>query len=203
MFVGQGILLKPLLDRALQESSRTSEDAPFAEQLHKLKADYIRLAEPTADTNQNPNIFAHGAPDSSSGPLDSCSLPLQALDDIVNWYFDHIHPWIPILHLQRFRASLKEPANKRRLKIILDAIVSLCLRFNPGGLDSVRQKEISLHCRNAVILRSMEKFSVESLQALVIVAFDIVRRDIRNNACVGLTRLARLVAAEAHLHGVW
>ena len=62
MFVGQGILLKPLLDRALQESSRTSEEAPFAEQLHKLKADYIRLAEPTAVTNQDADILAHGAP---------------------------------------------------------------------------------------------------------------------------------------------
>jgi hypothetical protein len=37
-------------------------------------------------------------------------------------------------------------------------------------------ESISTRCRHAVILRSMECFSVESLQALVILAFDIMGR---------------------------
>lgn len=176
MFVGQGMLLKPLLDRALQDCSHAPGTTPLNEQLSKLKEDYIRLAQSTADANEaSPNKAAHATSDPASDPLDSSALPLQALDDIVDWYFGQIHPWIPILHEDLFRTRLKEPKHKRRLKIILNAIVSLCLRFKPGELNSVRQKNVSLHCRNSVILQSMERFSAESLQALVIIAFDIVR----------------------------
>lgn len=174
MFVGQGIILKPFLDRALQETKSDLKQLSLIEQLEKLKSDYLRLG----DSLNVPDVGRDQPPPTPSTllplTLDSSLLSSSVLDEIVNWYFDHIHPWIPILHVRFFRENLREPRKRQHFKIILDAIVSLCLRFLPGSLDGAQVREICLKCRHSVILQSMEKFSVESLQALVIVAFDIV-----------------------------
>ncbi|KAH7134946.1 fungal-specific transcription factor domain-containing protein [Dendryphion nanum] len=182
MFVGQGILLKPLLDRALKDAETEPVDVPVAEQLENLKDGFLRLAEarsgeiaPAPDQNLDFPSFQRVAPyDVTTSRSDSRALPPQLLNRVIDWYFDHIHPWIPILHVSIFRAQLRDPTKAHQYKIVLDAIVSACLRFQLGALETAAEKEIALNCRHAVILGSMEKFSVESLQALVIVAFDII-----------------------------
>jgi DNA-directed RNA polymerase specialized sigma24 family protein len=56
-------------------------------------------------------------------------------------------------------------------------MVSLCARFsNDERLGNAQAKmELSRRSREAVILNSMESFSVANLQALIICAFDTVR----------------------------
>lgn len=180
MFLGQGVLLKPLLEQALQSSDprsyRTSADTPpssLSEQLEKLKNDYVRLAESTSTSASKSDSTVGNSVQTSS--LHSRALAPLHLDSVVGWYFQHIHPWIPILHVKSFRENIRDQGKSAQYTIVLDAIVSLCLRFCPDTLGSTEQKQLSLKCRHSVILQSMEKFSVESLQALVIVAFDIVR----------------------------
>ncbi|PQE19847.1 C6 transcription factor protein [Rutstroemia sp. NJR-2017a BVV2] len=98
------------------------------------------------------------------------------IDALVEVYFTNIHPWIPILHVRQFRERMKDPAQRKKLETIFHAIVSLCARFSNDprlGNAEVRAR-YSKRSRNAVILQSMESFSVENLQALVICAFDTI-----------------------------
>jgi hypothetical protein len=97
--------------------------------------------------------------------------------DLVEWYFKNTHRWIPVLHQRRFREDLDSPEGRSKADIILLSITSVCLRFErPSAMSEPMSEAISTRCRHAVILRSMECFSVESLQALVILAFDIIGR---------------------------
>ena len=97
--------------------------------------------------------------------------------DLVEWYFKNTHRWIPVVHQRRFREDLDSPEGRSKADIVLLSITSVCLRFErPPSMSEPMSEAISTRCRHAVILRSMECFSVESLQALVILAFDIIGR---------------------------
>jgi hypothetical protein len=95
---------------------------------------------------------------------------------MVEIYFARIQPWIPILHVCRFQENMKIPRERQKMKNIFHAIVSLCARFSddPRLADYETRSKLVKQCRQAVILDSMESFSVESLQALIICAFDTV-----------------------------
>lgn len=107
----------------------------------------------------------------------SCQLPPDGIvDELVDFYFLNIHHWIPILHVMDFRERLRVPEQRLKLANVLHAIVCTCSRFLPSmrhdGERSVRWDPA--RSRRHVILESMESFSVENLQALVIIAFDTV-----------------------------
>ncbi|OJJ75290.1 hypothetical protein ASPBRDRAFT_63792 [Aspergillus brasiliensis CBS 101740] len=106
------------------------------------------------------------------------SLPDVVLTELVDFYFVNIHPWIPILHVKRFRERMRSPAERVHINCILHAIISVCARFSQneqyrGSLDLT---ELAKKSRQEVILQSTETFSVENLQALVIVAFETINR---------------------------
>lgn len=107
--------------------------------------------------------------------------PDDLIDALVEIYFTNIHPWIPILHVKQFRERMKVPVQRKKLQTIFHAIVSLCVRFsNDHRLgDAEVRARYSKKSRNTVILQSMESFSVENLQALVICAFDTVSHVLR------------------------
>jgi len=113
--------------------------------------------------------------------VNNCSedeiLPADDLvDDLVEIYFTQIHPWIPILHVKQFRERMKIPAQRQKLTTIFHAIVSLCSRLSddPRLANPAVRAQYARRNRQTVILQSMESFSVENLQALVICAFDTV-----------------------------
>lgn len=103
--------------------------------------------------------------------------PDDLIDALVDIYFGSIHPWIPILHVKQFRERMANPAQRQKLTTIFHAIVSLCIRFSndPRISSAELRMKYSTKSRQIVILQSMESFSVENLQALVICAFDTVR----------------------------
>jgi hypothetical protein len=103
-------------------------------------------------------------------------LPEDLLESLVDIYFARLHPWIPMLHVHQFRQKMADPVQRSRLDNIFYAITSLCIRFSNDerlGDDSARA-ELAKKCRETVILQSMQSFSVENLQALIICAFDTV-----------------------------
>lgn len=105
-------------------------------------------------------------------------LPDNLIDALVEVYFARIQPWIPILHVVRFQENMKLPSERQKMKSIFHAIASLCVRFSddPRLADHHIRTRLAKECKQAVILDSMESFSVENLQALIICAFDTVRR---------------------------
>lgn len=186
MFLGQSFLLKSVLESKgttngrLDGSKSLLESESLDTQIEQLKAQCLEAASlPEANGG---NAHPAATPSMSNlggivdGPATDPALPSEVtLYDLVDWYFDNVHRWIPILHLRRFRAKLACAAERGTIHIILLAIASLCLRFRrPVGMSEADSQAWSICYRHAVMLRSMECFSVESLQALVILAFDIV-----------------------------
>ncbi|KAL3477665.1 fungal-specific transcription factor domain-containing protein [Aspergillus californicus] len=100
------------------------------------------------------------------------------LGQLVEFYFQNIHHWIPILHVRRFRHQIQSPEGRSEAIYILYALVAVCIRFiyDPRLADEERKACIAESCRQKVILCTMESFSVENLQALVIIAFDTIAR---------------------------
>lgn len=110
-------------------------------------------------------------------PKDEHGLPPKDLvDTLVEIYFERIHPWIPMLHVRKFRQHLLDPVGRSEMSTVLHAITSLCVRFSddPCLGDPAEKEALAKKSRETVILRSMESFSVKNLQALIICAFDIV-----------------------------
>lgn len=103
--------------------------------------------------------------------------PDDLVDSLVDIYFERIHPWIPMLHVTRFRRDMSDPNWRQTNYSILHAMVSLCARFSNDArlADPEVCSKISKKSREIVILQSMESFSVVNLQALVICAFETVR----------------------------
>lgn len=84
-------------------------------------------------------------------------LPNDLVDSLVDIYFERVHPWIPMLHVQRFRQDLADPAKRASLSTILHAITSICLRFSddPRVVSVDVRKAASKRSREIVILQSM------------------------------------------------
>ncbi|PYI17909.1 hypothetical protein BO99DRAFT_403965 [Aspergillus violaceofuscus CBS 115571] len=103
-------------------------------------------------------------------------LPHAVMMELVEFYFTNVHPWIPILHVRRFREQLYSPDGWNKALPILHAILATSIRFiaHPEAGDPQSRADMAAASRQRVILNSMESFSVENLQALVIIAFDII-----------------------------
>jgi len=186
MLLGQGLLLEPLLQRAMGQS--THAPSSLNDQTEALKRTYLAaVRSPTPNESPSELIesrrgcaaqstFPFSDPPSDfSNRLPELLPPDDQLHSMVNIYFAQLHPWIPILHEKSFRQKLVDVARASQLGPILLAITSVCLRLDQSITIPKQEKHAwSLKCRNTVILQGMDKFSVENLQALVIIAFDIV-----------------------------
>ncbi|KAL4955384.1 hypothetical protein BDW69DRAFT_182581 [Aspergillus filifer] len=116
---------------------------------------------------------------SAKGPLTPKEIiESDLMTRLVEFYFDNIHHWIPILHIHRFRQQIKSREGRGRAVYILYAIIAACIRFisDPVLADEEKKSTVAEKCRREVVLHSMESFSVENLQALVIIAFDTIAR---------------------------
>lgn len=102
--------------------------------------------------------------------------PFDLMQQLVAIYFNTIHPWIPVIHQQCLLRKLDSPAERDQLSTILCAITVVTVRFSsdPRLEQQETRERLSKICRQNVILKCMENFSVENLQALIIVAFDTV-----------------------------
>ncbi|RDW68680.1 hypothetical protein BP5796_09337 [Coleophoma crateriformis] len=103
-------------------------------------------------------------------------LPLtELLDAIINSYFSHVHPWLPMLHELIFRQQVLEQVYRPNLEVILHAMVVAAARFIkrrdiPQSFNYISQ--LIEKSRDWVMLHALNSLSVENLQALLIIAFD-------------------------------
>jgi hypothetical protein len=231
MFLGQGVLWQQVLDHLTSMQSPTStsfglteapsmnenlkdrtnrlkiglsnlSDGEVGDQLG-LKTSSLKRRRTTAESGQDgPRRRPPTMIDEEENVLPADDL----VDNLVEIYFARIHPWIPILHVRQFRERMKVPSQRQKLTTIFHAIVSLCVRFSddPRLGDSDGKARYSRRSRQIVILQSMESFSVENLQALVICAFDTVsnpdRLKYRSNSFTDWNRpwTVRLVDSGKH-----
>lgn len=119
---------------------------------------------PTSDRGANPV-----AQDQDFPPYDL----LYALTDL---FFKHINTWCPILHRRTTLDSLFGPnALDEADRILLHAIVATTLRFSTDHrLSEQSRGRYHSVSKQRVLLYGLENSSVKALQALVILALDIV-----------------------------
>lgn len=102
--------------------------------------------------------------------------PYDLLYSLVDLFFKHINTWAPILHRRStldslFGASSLDEADR----ILLHAIVATTLRFsNDIRLTEQMRERYHSSSKQKVLLYGLENSSVKALQALVILALDIV-----------------------------
>ncbi|UKZ81647.1 hypothetical protein TrVFT333_009419 [Trichoderma virens FT-333] len=129
---------------------------------------------PTKNASDDPQTWS-GADAStvhSSGNSPKASVPpLHMMRELVNIYFNRIHPWIPILHRPDIEAAL-ETQNGNLPDIVLLAMTAVSIRFYTS--DRQTQELYSRRCHDAVILACMDRFSVQTLQASIILAFNTI-----------------------------
>lgn len=113
----------------------------------------------------------------SGSPSERDFLPDEdLLRQLVGSYFRYIHPWIPVLQVRDFEKRMVDPDQRPAVVNILHAMVTATVKFSTDDRLALRKTrdDLAKLCRERVILTSMESFSVENLQALIIIAFDLI-----------------------------
>jgi hypothetical protein len=203
MFLGQEILWKQMWEtlhpgskfpgietRETQGEGEDSARDEIRERQEELKRSLLQVAASRTDSStgneqvarpvkrQRVDISVASSPEQGSNGMSAAEIiDSDLLGQLVEFYFQNIHHWIPILHVRRFRHQIQSPKGHENAIYILYALIAVCIRFvnDPRIPDEDRKARVAESCRQKVVLCSMESFSVENLQALVIIAFDTVR----------------------------
>ncbi|KAI8662124.1 Zn(2)-C6 fungal-type domain-containing protein [Fusarium sp. Ph1] len=96
----------------------------------------------------------------------------EALDDLIDAYFSHVQPWIPMINMRDFRTQAQ--SNRDQVKVVLQAMTVATLRYlKPDGepLSPEFVKNETCKLRRTVLLDALDGLTLENLQALIIIAF--------------------------------
>ncbi|CAH0021561.1 unnamed protein product, partial [Clonostachys rhizophaga] len=96
------------------------------------------------------------------------------IGEAVDLYFAKVFYWIPLIHRSRFKDQIKSAEGRRRLGVVIDAILIATLRFVDRDKHSLSEDGIlrlTTEKRKSVLIAAMDSLSIENLQALVILAF--------------------------------
>ncbi|QQK40384.1 Fungal transcriptional regulatory protein, N-terminal [Penicillium digitatum] len=102
--------------------------------------------------------------------------PYDLLYALVDLYFEHINSWCPILHRRTTLDTFFGPSPLDEAdRMVLYAIVATTLRFSSDNrLNDQNRKRYHDSAKQRVVLHGLESSSVKALQALVILALDLV-----------------------------
>ncbi|KAJ5893219.1 hypothetical protein N7495_004910 [Penicillium taxi] len=197
MFLGQEMLWQHIWKTfypkgSLSESSqeRPTDITSLARRRDELQCALIRASSPSSHSNEsrvdtNAGVGSRPAKrrrcesaNVSAGRMniDGDFISTEVVTELVDFYFLNIHPWIPMLDEERFRTCVKSLDESRGIHCILHAVIAVCARFSQSESlgDEARKVDIAKKSRQKAILDGMETFSIENLQALVIIAFDTI-----------------------------
>ncbi|KAH7361319.1 fungal-specific transcription factor domain-containing protein [Pyrenochaeta sp. MPI-SDFR-AT-0127] len=131
------------------------------------------IATPASSERSNKRRRLDGDDVGSSGILSFDDTPLlpepQTLEAIVTAYFFHVHPWIPMIHQTRFIQRFRDETEQKQLHVILHAMIIAASKFVPGAWAVTHAMQ---RARHWVVYTAMDRMSLESLQALIILAFN-------------------------------
>lgn len=120
------------------------------------------------------NLFSNQEQSFSDPGLDLP--PYDLLYALVDLYFEHINTWCPILHRRTTLDNFFGPSPLEEAdRVVLYAIVATALRFSADArLNEENRKRYHDCSKQKVLLYGLENSSVKALQALVILALDLV-----------------------------
>jgi transcription factor-like protein/Zn(2)-Cys(6) binuclear cluster domain-containing protein len=131
-------------------------------------------------TNQQTHLHSPDVPMSQAGQSpaspDQELPPYDLLYALVDLYFKHINTWCPILHRKTTLDSLFGATTVEETdRILLHAIVATTMRYSTDArLTDESRQHYHANSKQKVLLYGMENSSVKSLQALVILALDLI-----------------------------
>lgn len=102
----------------------------------------------------------------------------EELQLILDAYFTHLHPWIPMIHEARFRQRLSSEDEQKDLQIIIHAMILAATKYikDPEVAASFLASQSQMQqLRDSIVATAMRQLTVENSQALLIVAFNDVR----------------------------
>lgn len=148
------VLLAKELPKLVQStSSHSSTAVPAGESPRKRRRSDLQTSEPETG-------FRSFSP----------SPDIQDVDAIVCAYFDHVHPWIPMIHQGRFmQAPADGTANTGHTNILRQAMVVAASKFVPDHGSNTQDRDSA---RKHILGLALQDSSLASLQALIILAFD-------------------------------
>ncbi|KAI5304830.1 hypothetical protein KEM56_005859 [Ascosphaera pollenicola] len=102
--------------------------------------------------------------------------PYDLLYNLVDLYFEHVNTWCPILHRRTTLDTFFGPTPLGvEDRMLLYAIVAVTIRFSKDSrLDKKNEKRFHDNAKQKVLLYGLESSSIKALQALVILALDLV-----------------------------
>ncbi|KAB8238651.1 putative C6 transcription factor [Aspergillus alliaceus] len=120
------------------------------------------------------NLFSNQEQSFSDPELDLP--PYDLLYALVDLFFEHINTWCPILHRRTTLDTFFGPSPLEEAdRMVLYAIVATTLRFSSDNrLTEQNRKRYHDSSKQKVLLYGLESTSVKALQALVILALDLV-----------------------------
>ena len=130
--------------------------------------------------------------------------------DLIDLYWANIHPWAPILgpthvsptQIRQKRANPNNVASECRITmdapwdIVVHAIVVITLRYSNDPRLEGKKDHYRISAKQAVINHAIESTSMESLQALALLAIDLVGNQ-QNPSSWGI--LALLTRSAVHM----
>ncbi|KAJ5364918.1 uncharacterized protein N7496_010631 [Penicillium cataractarum] len=94
----------------------------------------------------------------------------NTIDVVLQTYFKHIHPWIPLVHETSLRRRLRDPRHRSKLDVLLRAIILVSTRFiqQYEAVSDICLAGLSTNqARSLVVSDSMDCLKVENIQALI------------------------------------
>lgn len=104
---------------------------------------------------------------------------LVPVEATLETYFKLIHPWIPVLHPATFLRRAREPNRPEGISLIIKAITVVASPYVPDNIESVHPAILNRNIaqlRQDVIASAIESGTKEAIQALILLAFDSVKR---------------------------
>lgn len=132
------------------------------------------LESPSLNISSSSQTGLNAGP--SSVTQDQDFPPYDLLYALTDLYFKHVNTWCPILHRRTTLDSLfGSAALEEADRILLHAIVATTIRFSTDSrLTTQLRERYHAASKQKVLLYGLENSSVKALQALVILALDIV-----------------------------
>lgn len=96
--------------------------------------------------------------------------------ELIDLYFQRIHAQFPVLHPQETKTRLKQVVQTNGTwPMLLYSVIAVSLRcVDESRLPGAQRKRFYESCKNKVVLQSLNITTVDALQALVILAYDMV-----------------------------
>ncbi|KAJ5346378.1 hypothetical protein N7541_008860 [Penicillium brevicompactum] len=173
-------------DMSMTSPSDTSARNPSQNQVHHAMAvtpvgSLIQAQSSNHDYSGNEsslnvpvNIFSNQEQSLADPDLDLP--PYDLLYALVDLYFEHINSWCPIFHRRSTLDTFFGPTPLEEAdRMVLYAIVATTLRFSSDArLNDQNRKRYHNSAKQKVLFYGLENSSVKALQALVILALDLV-----------------------------